>query len=112
MSKNENLHLLDGRQIDYTYDGGWRFKVQFENGLAAYQFMGDEGESVSNSNKDIPYQSRLVRDDLYHVMWHEQDIGDLVSLVIDFKENRIFSAALLGYRENDFMLHFEGGDLH
>ena len=112
MIKKDSKHLLDGKTIDYTYDGGWRFRVRFYDGLAAYEFLGESGEDVSNSNADIPYQSRLIREDLYHVVWHETNIGDVVSLVIDISNNRIFSAALLGYREPDYNLHFEGGNIN
>ena len=112
MPVNESLHLLDGKTIDYTYEGGWRFRVRFYDGLAAYEFVGEGGEGVSNSNADIPYQAREIRDGLYHVVWHETDIGDLVSLVIDVTHERIFSAALLGYRDADSALHFEPGTIH
>jgi len=112
MNQNESMHLLDGKTIDYTYDGGWRFRVRFYDGLAAYEFLGASGENVSNRNADIPYRSRLIREDLYHVVWHETNIGDLVSLVIDIANRRIYSAALLGYRGEDHHLHFEGGSVH
>ncbi len=112
MNENESMHLLDGRTIDYTYNGGWRFRVRFYDGLAAYEFLGESGEDVSNSNADIPYQSRLVRDDLYHVVWHETNIGDFMTLIIDIANRRIYSAALLGYRGPDYNLHFEGGNIH
>lgn len=112
MTDHSNKPLLDGKSMDYTYEGGWRFKVRFYNGMAAYEFLGQEGENVSNSNKDIPYQCREIRDNLFHVVWHEINIGDVVSLVIDLERNRIYSAALLGYRQPDFTLHFEAGDIH
>ncbi|KAA3659695.1 MAG: hypothetical protein DWQ10_08365 [Calditrichaeota bacterium] len=112
MTEKDRKLILDGKTIDYTYEGGWRFKVLFYNGLAAYQFLGDDGETVSNSNEDIPYNSRIIRDDLYHVVWHEKNIGDLVSLVIDTEKNRIHSAALLDYRGSKPILHFESGDIH
>jgi len=112
MNENDLMHLLDGRTIDYTYDGGWRFRVRFYDGLAAYEFLGESGEDVSNSNADIPYQSRLIREDLYHVVWHETNIGDLVSLVIDVANKRLYSAAVLGYRDPDYNLHFEQATIH
>jgi len=112
MSESAPQHLLDGKTIDYTYDGGWRFRVRFYDGLAAYDFMGDEGENVSNSNSDIPYQSRVLAGGRYHVAWHESTIGDFVSLIVDPGEMQIYSAALLGYKEQDVMMHFEHGVIH
>jgi len=108
----QQQHLLDGKTIDYTYEGGWRFRVSFANGLVAYEFVGQNEGDVSNANSDIPYDSRLIRKDLYHVIWHETDINDLVSLVIDLRANTIYSAALLGYKADDAMLHFEPGVIH
>ncbi len=101
-------HLMDGKTIRYTYSGGLAFEVSFENGLASYKALVDSG-NVSNENSNIPYQSREIRAGLIHVIWHEEDIKDLVSLVIDLDNNKIFSAALLGYGTEDGMLHFEDG---
>ncbi|MEX3008284.1 hypothetical protein [Hoeflea sp. TYP-13] len=100
--------LMDGKTIDYTYSGGLRFVVAFRNGLASYRAVGDTG-GVSNRNDDIPYQSRQIRPGLIHTVWHEENIGDLVSLVIDLDARKIYSAALLGYPADDRMLHFEDG---
>ena len=101
-------HLLDGKTIRYTYSGGLAFEVRFADGLASYKALVDSG-NVSNENSDIPYQSRQIRPGLIHSVWHETDIGDIVSLVIDFDAKTIYSAALLGYRADDRMLHFEDG---
>ena len=106
------MQLLDGQTIDYTYEGGWRFRVRFYDGLVAYEFLGENAAEVSNENADIPYQVRLIRAGLYHVVWHETDIADLVSLVIDKDNNTIYSAALLGYRSTDVTLHSEAGTIH
>ncbi len=100
--------LMDGKTIDYTYSGGLRFVVTFKNGLASYKAVGDTG-GVSNQNDDIPYQSRQIRPGLIHTVWHEENIGDMVSLVIDLDARTIFSAALLGYPAEDRMMHFEDG---
>ena len=103
----QSAHLLNGKTIDYTYEGGWRFKLRFYDGKIAYEFLGEQGAEVSNRNEDIPYQSRQIRDSLYHVMWHEENIKDMVSLVIDFANNTLYSAALLDYGSDQPMTHFE-----
>ena len=104
----DHQHLMDGRTILYTYSGGLRFEVHFAEGKVSYQVIGDSG-SVNSQNSDIPYQSRQIRPNLIHTVWHETSIGDIVSLVIDLDAMRIYSAALLGYRDDDPMLHFEDG---
>lgn len=98
--------LMDGITIDYTYSGGLHFIVSFRDGLASYRAVG-ETDGVSDANENIPYQSREIRPGLIHTVWHETDIGDLVSLVIDLDANKVYSAALLGYPADDRMLHFE-----
>jgi len=100
--------LMDGKTIRYTYSGGLVFEVRFCGGLASYKALVDSG-SVSNENSDIPYQSREIRPGLIHTIWHEDSIGDVVSLVIDLDARKIYSAALLGYAADDRMLHFEDG---
>lgn len=99
---------MDGKTIDYTYSGGWRFVVSFRDGLASYKAIGDTG-GAAGENNDIPYRSRLIRPGLVHTSWHEEDIGDMVSLVIDLETKQIYSAAILGYRGDDRALHFEDG---
>ena len=100
--------LMDGTTIDYTYSGGLHFIVAFRDGLASYRAVG-ETDGVSDANDNIPYQAREIRPGLVHTVWHETDIGDLVSLVIDLDAQKIYSAALLGYPADDRMLHFEDG---
>ena len=100
--------LMDGMTVDYTYSGGMHFVVTFRDGLASYEAVGDTG-GVSDANDNIPYESREIRPGLIHTIWHETDIGDLVSLVIDLDAGKIYSAALLGYPADDRMLHFEDG---
>jgi phenolic acid decarboxylase len=112
MNEHSAHELLDGKTIDYTYDDGWRFRVNFYDGLVAYEFLGDDGEDVSSSNADIPYLSRSLGSGRIHVSWHEENIGDFVSLVIDPNQMAIFSAALLGYRGSDRQVHFEHGVIH
>ncbi len=100
--------LMDGLTIDYTYSGGLHFIVRFRDGLASYTAVGDTG-GVSDANDNIPYQSREIRPGLIHTVWHEENVGDMVSLVIDLDASKIYSAALLGYPGDDRMVHFEDG---
>ena len=44
--------------------------------------IGDSGASVSNSDEGLPHQCRLIRNDRYHVVWYEKNIGDLVALAL------------------------------
>ncbi len=101
-------HLMDNKTIRYTYSGGLAFEVHFQDGLASYKALVESGQ-VSSENNDIPYQSREIRPGLIHTIWHEENIGDVVSLVIDLDTRKIYSAALLGYPADDRLLHFEDG---
>lgn len=94
---------MDGRTIRYTYSGGMAFEVAFRDGTASYKSLVNPGQA----NADIPYLARVLRPGLIHTIWHEEVIGDLVSLVIDLAAGQVFSAALLGYGAADRLLHFE-----
>lgn len=97
---------IDGCTIDYTYAGGWRFRVTFKDGLVSYRFLGEGG----GGNKGIPYKCRLLGPEKYHVVWHERDRGDVVSLVVDLGLGAVYSAAVLGYMKPEGPeVHFEDG---
>ena len=104
-------HDLDGTTIDYTYDGGGSFRVRFYDGLVAYEFLGEQTGEISRSNENIPYVCRSLGYHRYHVAWHEKNIGDFVSLIIDEGSMDVFSAALLGYESPDAIIHFEHGTI-
>lgn len=94
---------MDGRTIRYRYSGGMAFELVFRDGKASYKSLVNPAQA----NVDIPYQARILRPGLIHMIWHEQTIGDVVSLAIDLDAGRVFSAALLGYPAADRQLHFE-----
>ena len=102
-----NPHLLDGKTIQFNYLGGLAFEIIFDAGHASYKALDSSG-AVASANEQIPYQSKELRPNLIHAVFHEKDIGDVMSLVIDFDANTIHSAALLGYRDDEPLLHFEG----
>lgn len=112
MKEDQPMHLLDGKTLEYTYENGWSFRLRFYDGKIAYEFLGASEGEVSNRNENIPYQSREIREDLYHVVWHEANIHDVVSLVIDLAGKRLYSAALLGYGKPDANLLFESALIH
>ncbi|MEC8556745.1 MAG: hypothetical protein VXZ82_17225 [Planctomycetota bacterium] len=52
--------ILTSQSFDYTFEGGWRFRVQFQDGMAANQFVVEDTGEVSNQKSDIPYQARMI----------------------------------------------------
>lgn len=100
--------LMDGKSIAYTYEGGWRYRVRFYDGMAAYESLTAEG-NASYGASDIPYQSRQIREGLIQIVWQERELGDMVSLLIDEPEHIVWSTALLGYASDKPNLHFQRG---
>jgi hypothetical protein len=86
-------HLLDGTSFDYFYKAGGGLKIAFAEGKLQYEWIS--GPRKGNHAENIPYQSRRIGNEVYLVNWHQPDKPDFVSLVIDLKQNRLYSSAIL-----------------
>lgn len=98
----EQKGLLDGKTIVYRYTvGGWALKVRFYDGMLHYRSVAAPKNSGINTNgpgrKDISYHSRKIGDELYLVSWNEVDIGDQITLVIDFNHSVVHASGLIHY---------------
>ena len=107
MKYNAAEHLLDDTIFEYFYQSGGGIKIAFYDGMLKYEWIS--GPRKGNKAKDIPYQSRKIGDELYIVNWQQKDKPDFVTLVINLKQNVIYSSAILRYGTNKEMIHFKGG---
>jgi len=98
-------HLLDGMSFEYFYQAGGGLKIAFAEGKLQYEWIS--GARKGNQAANIPYQSRKIGDEVYLVNWHQPDKPDFVSLVIDLKQNRLYSSAILRYGTGNEMIHFK-----
>ncbi len=105
----ERQELLNGKTLVFEYTNGWGFSLSFYDNMLRYQFRRDltNPEGVGSRNQDIPYRSRRVGDDMYQIMWHEPDVKDVVTMLINFNTSTLYAAGLLGYDEDRFEV-FEG----
>ena len=98
-------HLLDGITFEYFYKEGGGLEIAFYGGKLKFEWIS--GPRKGNSGKDKPYQSRMIGDDVFIVNWHETDKPDFVTLIIDLKQNALYSSAILRYGKNEEMIHFK-----
>ena len=98
-------HLLDGMNFQYFYDAGGGLKIAFAEGKLQYEWIS--GPRKGTHAENIPYQSRKIGDEVYLINWHQPDKPDFVSLVIDLKEKRLYSSAILRYGTGNEMIHFK-----
>ena len=98
-------HVLDGTRFEYFYQGGGGLQIAFADGQLQYEWIS--GPRKGNNAKEIPYQSREIGEDVYLVNWHEKDKPDFVTLIIDLKQNRLYSSAILRYGTSKEMIHFK-----
>ncbi len=105
----ERQELLNGKTLIFEYTNGWGFSLSFYDNMLRYQFRRDltNPDGVGSRNQDIPYRSRKVGDNMYQIMWHEPNVKDVVTMLINFNTSTLYAAALLGY--DDIPLEvFEG----
>jgi len=100
----ERQQLLNGKTLVFEYTNGWGFSLSFYDNMLKYQFRRNltDPESVGSRNQDIPYRSRKVGDNMYQIMWHESDIKDVVTMLINFNTDTLYAAGLLGYDEEAY----------
>lgn len=102
-------HLLDGRSIQYSYQNGWGIKFNFYNGHLKYEWTA--GPRKGHTEVDIPYQSRKIYEQTYLVNWHEPTKPDFVTLVLNFKDNSVYSSVITAYGTKREAIHFDSGKI-
>lgn len=98
-------HLMDGIRFQYFYEDGSDLERAFKEGKVRYQWI--IGQRKGNKGEEIPYQSRIIGDNLYMVNWHESKKPDFTSLIIDLKNKALYSTAILHYGTSAEMVHFK-----
>ncbi len=100
----ERQELLNGKTLVFEYTNGWGFSLSFYDNMVKYQFRRNltDPESVGARNQDIPYYSRRVGENMYQIMWHESDVKDVVTMLINFNNDTLYAAGLLGYDEEGY----------
>ncbi|MEO9894413.1 hypothetical protein [Aurantibacter sp.] len=90
-------YLLDGYSLNFQYQNGTAIHMEFNNGKAKYEWVA--GPATGNGNKDIPYRSRKIGDEMYLINWHETGIKDYLTIVFDFKKMIVHSSIIVGYQD-------------
>ncbi|WP_366185867.1 MoaF N-terminal domain-containing protein [Flavobacterium ovatum] len=88
-------HYLDGYSLNFQYQNGTALHMEFYDGMAKYEWIS--GPSKGNGNKDIPYRSSKIGNDLYLINWHEVDKKDYLTIVFDFEKMTMHSSIIVGY---------------
>jgi len=91
----EPEHFLDGYSFNFQYQNGTAIHFEFDNGKAKYEWIA--GPAKGNGNKDIPYRSRKIGNELYIVNWHETEKKDYLTVVLDFEKMIVHSSIIIGY---------------
>ena len=100
----ERQELLNGKTLIFEYTNGWGFYLSFYDNMIKYQFRRNvkNPESVGSKNQDIPYRSRQIGDNLYQIFWHEKDVKDTISMVINLNNNTLFASGVMGYDDDKY----------
>ncbi|PHV12949.1 MoaF-related domain-containing protein [Chitinimonas sp. BJB300] len=100
-------HLLDGTGLYYQYQTGDAAHVTFDNGLMSYEWVAGAGKG--RSDKDIPYNSRQIEENVYLVQWDQKDHPDFMTLYIDLNKRIIYSSGVRLYGTPTQSAVFDGG---
>ncbi|PQJ71967.1 MoaF-related domain-containing protein [Polaribacter butkevichii] len=91
----EPEHYLDGYSFNFQYQNGTAIHFDFYKGKAKYKWVA--GPAKGNGNKDIPYRSKKIGNDLYIVNWHETGKKDYLTVVLDFEKMIVHTSIIIGY---------------
>ncbi|NIJ45634.1 hypothetical protein FHR24_002102 [Wenyingzhuangia heitensis] len=92
---NEPEHFIDGYSLNYQYQNGTAIHMEFKDGKASYEWINRPRKG--HGNKDIPYRSSKLGNNIYLVNWHETEIKDYLTIVFDFNKMTIHSSIIVGY---------------
>ena len=91
----EAEHFLDGYTMNFQYQNSTAIHMEFKDGKAKYEWIS--GPAKGNGNKNIPYRSLKIGNNLYLVNWHETGIKDYLTIVFDFEKMVVHSSIIIGY---------------
>lgn len=90
---------LNGITVHYKYtEKDWEFEVSFYDDKVLYYWLQEDKERPTKpTNKDIPYHAKRIGENMYMVNWHEENLKDVVTLVINFDTSTLYGAGILRY---------------
>ena len=99
--------VLDGYALTYAYEHTRAFEVKFEDGTITYRFRMPDGE-YSDFRSPVPYFGRTLGPGRYYIGWHEEDVTNYVTLLINLGAMEIYSSAILGDYD---VIHFQRAEI-
>ena len=104
-SQEPTPQLLDGMEIEYTYEDGGTVEANFEDGRLSYRWTS--GPFAGTAVADRIYRSRQIGDELYLVSWHDSENLNFATLVFDLRANLEYGSALIGYGTDQATVLFD-----
>lgn len=100
-------HLLDGYSLNYQYQSGDAIYIRFEDGELTYKWIA--GSSQGSPTKTLPYQSRVIDEDIFLINWHEKVEKNFITLVLNLKNRMVSSSVIVDYGTKNSFIAFQGG---
>lgn len=91
--------LLDGVELQYTYEDGGEVVLAFREGLVSFEFLNGPMEGTRHDN--LPYLSRELDEQVFFVRWHNKEVDSYVTLYVDLPRQRVFGSALIWYSSDN-----------
>ena len=100
-------HLLDGTSMHYYYQNGTGIHLEIYDGMLKYEWI--TGPRKGKGNKDLPYRSRKIGDNVYVINWLEESHPDFMTLIFNFDNNVMYASGILRYGTSNQNIVFDGG---
>jgi len=105
----ERQEPLNGKTILYEFTDGWGFYLKFENNTLSYQWrrslQDPDNKDLGFKAGNIPYRARQIGQNLYQLYWHEKELHDTISMIIDLDSMRIYASGIMNYDKDADEIH-------
>ena len=109
-AQEDESHSLDGIQLEYTYTDGASVVLNFYDGLIKYRWTAGPNEGAAGEG--FSYESKLIRDDQYMVVWRSTERRFFVTMTIDLEQRTMVTSAISGYGTDEEMVLFDEASIH
>lgn len=105
----ERQEPLNGKTILYEFTDGWGFYLKFEDNMLSYQWrrslQDPDNKDLGFKAGNIPYRARQIGHNLYQLYWHEKELHDTISMIIDLNSMRIYASGIMNYDKPKDEIH-------
>jgi hypothetical protein len=110
VAQENDPHLLDGTELEYTYTDGGSVILTFYDGLLKFHWIA--GPAAGTAEEGFGYRAMVIGEDRYLVVWRMEEANNFLTMVIDLGNRALFTSALMGYESDQENVLFDQATIH